>query len=150
MRTRSTLEQRLLIQVLIPEFKAIKRRLTPRSPGAPAAAHQARACGTRDIFASRGLVSRRCRPVTSNVDRPLSAICSQVCRNADWQHSLLSNRRDCMSRLKTDLGSSPFTALPAASDPKRPVRRRSQARRSRETSSVLQSSWLLGTLVGAA
>ena len=43
------------------------RRLTPRSSGAPTAGHQARSGGTRYIFASPGLASCRCRPLSSNV-----------------------------------------------------------------------------------
>jgi len=42
-------------------------RLTPRSTGAATAGHQARAGGTRYIFASPGLASCRCSPVSSNV-----------------------------------------------------------------------------------
>jgi hypothetical protein len=42
-----------------------RRRLTGRSTGAPTAGHQARAGGTRYIFASPGLASCRCRPVNS-------------------------------------------------------------------------------------
>ena len=41
--------------------------LTPRSSGAPTAGHQARSGGTRYIFASPGLASRRRRPLSSNV-----------------------------------------------------------------------------------
>ena len=41
--------------------------LTPRSSGAPTAGHQARAGGTLYIFASPGLASCRCRPLSSNV-----------------------------------------------------------------------------------
>ena len=41
--------------------------LTPRSSGAPTAGHQARSGGTRYIFASPGLASYRCRPLSSNV-----------------------------------------------------------------------------------
>ena len=41
--------------------------LTLRSSGAPTAGHQARSGGTRYIFASPGLASRRCRPLSSNV-----------------------------------------------------------------------------------
>ena len=43
--------------------------LTPRSSGAPTAGHQARSGGTRYIFASPGLASCRCRPLSSNVRR---------------------------------------------------------------------------------
>jgi hypothetical protein len=46
--------------------------LTPRSSGAPTAGHQARSGGTRYIFASPGLASCRCRPLSSNV-RPRMA-----------------------------------------------------------------------------
>ena len=46
-----------------------KRCLTPRSSGAPTAGHQARSGGTRYIFASPGLASCRCRPLSSNVRR---------------------------------------------------------------------------------
>ena len=41
--------------------------LTLRSSGAPTAGHQARSGGTRYIFASPGLASCRCRPLSSNV-----------------------------------------------------------------------------------
>ncbi len=41
--------------------------LTPRSTGEPTAGHQARPGGTRYIFASPGLASCRCLPVSSNV-----------------------------------------------------------------------------------
>ena len=41
--------------------------LTPRSSGAPTAGHQARAGGTRYIFAGPGLASCRRRPLSSNV-----------------------------------------------------------------------------------
>ena len=41
--------------------------LTLRSSGAPTAGHQARSGGTRYIFASPGLASYRCRPLSSNV-----------------------------------------------------------------------------------
>ena len=41
--------------------------LTTRSTGAPTAGHQARAGGTRYIFANPGLASHRWRPVSSNV-----------------------------------------------------------------------------------
>ena len=41
--------------------------LTPRSSGAPTAGHQARSGGTRYIFASPGLASCRCHPLSSNV-----------------------------------------------------------------------------------
>ena len=44
-----------------------KRGLTTRSSGAPTAGHQARSGGTRYIFASPGLASCRCRPLSSNV-----------------------------------------------------------------------------------
>ena len=44
-----------------------QRCLTPRSSGAPTAGHQARPGGTRYIFASPGLASCRCRPLSSNV-----------------------------------------------------------------------------------
>ena len=44
-------------------------RLTLRSSGAPTAGHQARSGGTRVIFASPGLASCRCRPLSSNVRR---------------------------------------------------------------------------------
>ena len=43
------------------------RRLTPRSTGAPTAGHQARAVGTRYIFASPGLASHRRCPVSSTL-----------------------------------------------------------------------------------
>jgi hypothetical protein len=41
--------------------------LTTRSSGAPTAGRQARSGGTRYIFASPGLASCRCRPLSSNV-----------------------------------------------------------------------------------
>jgi len=41
--------------------------LTPRSSGATTAGHQARSGGTPYIFASPGLASCRCRPLSSNV-----------------------------------------------------------------------------------
>ena len=41
--------------------------LTPRSSGAPTAGHQGPAGGTLYIFASPGLASCRCRPLSSNV-----------------------------------------------------------------------------------
>ena len=44
-----------------------KRGLTTRSSGAPTAGHQSRSGGTRYIFASPGLASCRCRPLSSNV-----------------------------------------------------------------------------------
>ena len=44
-----------------------RRGLTTRSSGAPTAGHQARSGGTRYIFASPGLASCRCRPLSSNV-----------------------------------------------------------------------------------
>jgi hypothetical protein len=44
-----------------------ERGLTPRSSGAPTAGHQARAGGTRYIFASPGLATCRRRPLSSNV-----------------------------------------------------------------------------------
>ena len=43
------------------------QRLTPRSTGAPTAAHQRPAGGTQYIFTARALAFHRCRPVTSNV-----------------------------------------------------------------------------------
>ena len=46
-----------------------ERGLTPRSSGAPTAGHQARAGGTRYIFASPGLAPCRRRPLSSNVRR---------------------------------------------------------------------------------
>ena len=55
------------------------RGLTPRSSGAPTAGHQARSGGTRYIFASPGLASYRCRPLSSNV-RDTKAPCSPTPR----------------------------------------------------------------------
>jgi hypothetical protein len=48
--------------------------LTPRSSGAPTAGHQARSGGTRYIFASPGLASCRCRPLSSNVRRQMATL----------------------------------------------------------------------------
>ena len=48
--------------------------LTTRSSGAPTAGHQARSGGTRYIFASPGLASCRCRPLSSNVRPRLAAM----------------------------------------------------------------------------
>jgi hypothetical protein len=45
----------------------VARGLTLRSTGEPTAHRQARAGGTRYIFASPGLAARRCLPVNSNV-----------------------------------------------------------------------------------
>jgi hypothetical protein len=59
-----------------------ERCLTPRSSGAPTAGHQARAGGTRYIFASPGLASCRCRPLNSNV-RPHQFPNSR--RSLQWQ-----------------------------------------------------------------
>ena len=50
-----------------PGTEAAQRGLTPRSSGAPTAGHQARSGGTRYIFASPGLASRRRLPLSSNV-----------------------------------------------------------------------------------
>ena len=52
---------------IIPLASGAHRCLTPRSSGAPTAGHQARSGGTRYIFASPGLASCRCRPLSSNV-----------------------------------------------------------------------------------
>ena len=49
------------------QHSSSERCLTPRSSGAPTAGHQARAGGTRYIFASPGLASCRRRPLSSNV-----------------------------------------------------------------------------------
>jgi hypothetical protein len=51
---------------LAPVFNS-RWALTLRSTGAPTAGHQARAGGTRYIFAGPGLASCRCRPVNSTL-----------------------------------------------------------------------------------
>ena len=57
--------------LLLPHFACTPtteaRCLTPRSSGAPTAGHQPRSGGTQYIFASPGLASCRCRPLSSNV-----------------------------------------------------------------------------------
>jgi catechol 2,3-dioxygenase-like lactoylglutathione lyase family enzyme len=52
-----------------------KRRLTPRSSGAPTAGHQARVGGTVYIFTAPGLAPCRRRPLSSNV-RPQNQLLS--------------------------------------------------------------------------
>ncbi len=69
---------------VLPPYAA-RRRLTPRSSGAPTAGHQARSGGTRYIFASPGLASCRCRPLSSNV-RPHKRTPQHVHRFCSAQH----------------------------------------------------------------
>ena len=57
----------LIRTCLLSELAGEQRCLTPRSSGAPTAGHQARAGGTRYIFASPGPASCRRRPLNSNV-----------------------------------------------------------------------------------
>ena len=82
---------------------ACGRGITPRSSGAPTAGHQARSGGTRYIFATPGLASCRCRPLSSNVrpgeeqnSRARLAVAAMGCAGTASSHGIavrFGNRR---------------------------------------------------------
>ena len=93
---RSPNSPKISLRRLLPQSDA-RRRLTPRSSGAPTAGHQARAGGTRYIFTSPGLASCRRRPLSSNVSALVSlrqgtALC-QICLLASATTALCQLRQ---------------------------------------------------------
>ena len=95
---------------------------THRSSGAPTAGHQARPGGTRYIFASPGLASSRCRPVSSNGNHPPAepgAFESGAAQNGwprakGWRFALADFDHRCSRRANSTISqkSEPYPSAP--------------------------------------
>jgi hypothetical protein len=80
-----------------------RRRLTPRSSGAPTAGHQGPVGGTLYIFANRALASCRRRPLSSNVrpHKPTSVV-TRSDRNTSRGTSI-TTKETCLASPRRDL-----------------------------------------------